>query len=209
MSSSSVEKITASVALSPLSRHEPGLPVPATHSTPSLASVRRKKKTRIDGSAKSKLHEYWDRFRRRISSGTEPSSSSAFDDSTGDSSGYGRTRSVREDPDAVLDEVVVDREWGEEPRTSSTTHSDHGASPEKSGGSNHLGGTNTDHDSVAVHAEGFWGSCTPLVWIRWRIWPGLVGFFYTRFLDEKSEEHYNKENWFLRKVRTFRLSTAQ
>ena len=71
--------------------------------------------------------------------------------------------------------------------------------PEKSG-SNHLGGTNTDRDSFAVRPEGFWGMSRVLIFLRWRLWPLALTFFWTRFLDEKSEMHYNKENWFLRKV---------
>lgn len=200
----SVEKLTTGIALSPLSREQNGLPHPVTQrTTPSLSSARRKKKTRIEVGPKAGLRVHWDRFLRKIGTGTAPSSSSAFDDSIGESNGSNRPRSgVPEDVDAPLDEVVVDREWADEVRTSTGSHSEQGASPEKSGGSNHLGGTNTDRESLAIHAEGFWGSCPPLIWLRWRLWPFLLGFFYTRFLDEKSEEQYNKENWFLRKVRT-------
>ena len=84
-------------------------------------------------------------------------------------------------------------------KSSSVTHSEHGGTPDKSG-SNHLGGTNTDRDSFAIRPEGFWGSCRLLIFLRWRLWPASYGFFSTKFLDEKSEMHYNKENWFLRKV---------
>ena len=215
-SSLSVEKFSTTIALSPLSRGgggggddddlEGGLPRPVTHRTDSsfLSSARRKKKTRIDASTRSPLRVHWDRFLRKIGSGTAPSSSSNFDDSLGDSTGSNRARSgsavLQEDVDAPVDEVVVDREWADDLKTSSVTRSDPGISPDKSGGSNPLGGTNTDHDSFAVHPEGFWGLCLPLIWLRWRLWPFLLGFFCTRFLDEKSEEHYNKENWFLRKV---------
>ncbi|KAI0073055.1 hypothetical protein K474DRAFT_1700572 [Panus rudis PR-1116 ss-1] len=158
----------------------------------------KKKNARISGG----LRVHWDRLRRRIGTGTAPSTSSAIDESIGESSGF-RTRMgtavMNEDADEVVDEVVVDREWSDEIKSSSVTHSEHGASPEKTG-SNHMGGTNTDRDSFAIHnAEGFWGSCTPLIHLRWRLWPLVYGFFATRFVDEKSESHYRKENWFLRK----------
>lgn len=106
-----------------------------------------------------------------------------------------------EDLDEPVDEVVVDREWSVEIKSSSVTHSEHGASPEKSGGSNHIGGTNTDHDSAVHNVEGFWGMWVPLTYLRWRIWPSVYAFFWSSFIDEKSEQHYKKENWFLRKVR--------
>jgi osomolarity two-component system, sensor histidine kinase SLN1 len=203
VSSLSVEKLGA-IALSPLSKEEQGLPRPVTQRTASsLTSGRRKKKTRIDDSARgSGLRVHWDRFLRKMGTGTAPSSSSAVEESIGGSSVSNRRRGdIPDDANTPVDEVVVDREWGDELKESSATHSDMGNSPEKSGGSNHLGGTNTDRESLAIHADGFWGSCMPLVWLRWRLWPFLLGFFYTRFLDEKSEEHYNKENWFLRKAR--------
>ncbi len=63
-----------------------------------------------------------------------------------------------------------------------------------------MGGPTTARDSFAVRPEGFWGSARVLVFLRWRLWPASYGFFSTQFLDEKSEMHYNKENWFLRKV---------
>ena len=161
---------------------------------------RRKKKTRIALG----LHVRWDRFLRKLGSGTAPSTSSALDESSGDSTGYNRSRvggGGNADGDEV-DEVVVDREWSGEIKSS--VHSDHGGSPEKSHGSNPqigFGGTNTDRDSVAIHADGFWASNMFLILLRYRIWPAIYGFFSTHFLDEKSENHYRKENWFLRKVR--------
>lgn len=172
------------------------LPPPVTAEYP---DGRRKKKTRISLG----LHVRWDKFLRKLGSGTAPSTSSALDESSGDSTGYNRSRAGGgpgvEDGDEV-DEVVVDREWSGEIKSS--VHSEHGGSPEKSHGSNPPmghGGTNTDHESVAIHADGCWASSTLLIWLRYRIWPATYGFFCTHFLDEKSENHYRKENWFLRK----------
>ena len=182
--------------------HDHGLPTPVQHDANSTGRrSRTKKNARVSGG----LRVHWDRFVRKLGSGTAPSSSSAFDDSVGESSGYVRSRQgvqlYQEPPDDRVDEVVVDREWSDEIKSSSVTHSEHGGTPEKSA-SNHLGGTNTDRDSFAVRPEGFWGLSQPLIFIRWRAWPAAYSFFCTRFMDEKSEMHYTKENWFLRKVST-------
>lgn len=162
----------------------------------------KQKKTRISLG----LNVRWDRFLRKLGSGTAPSTSSALDESIGESSGYNRSRAGRratEDVDAEVDEVVVEREWSGEIK-SSIRSGDHGASPEKSGGSGNgyggYGGTNTDRDSVAFHVEGFWANWMPLIYLRYRLWPLVYAFFATHFVDEKSEQHYRKENWFLRKV---------
>ncbi|EIW58488.1 uncharacterized protein TRAVEDRAFT_124042 [Trametes versicolor FP-101664 SS1] len=159
---------------------------------------RSKKNARIDGG----LRVHWDRFVRKLGSGTAPSTSSNFEESVGESSGYPRSRlghhTYSEPQEDRVDEVVVDREWSDEIKSSSITHSEHGGSPEKTG-SNHHGGTNTDRDSFAIRPEGFWGLCRPLILLRWRLWPATYSFFCTHFMDEKSEMHYNKENWFLRK----------
>ncbi|KAI8995219.1 hypothetical protein BD414DRAFT_234700 [Trametes punicea] len=179
-----------------------GLPPPVqqqgdTHSTGRRS--RTKKSARIHGN----LRVHWDRFVRKLGSGTAPSTSSNIEESVGDSSGYPRSRQgqpgyAEVQDDQEVDEVVVDREWSDEIKSSSVTHSEHGGTPEKSG-SNHHGGTNTDRDSFAVRPEGFWGLCRPLIILRWRLWPATYSFFCTSFVDEKSEMHYNKENWFLRK----------
>ncbi len=214
----SVEKLQPPIALSPLARamqtnlgnYESGLPPPVQHPH-SLSSGRRgKKKTRIDDNARGNLRVHWAKFLRKIGTGTAPSSSSNFEGSTGESSGYNRhSRVTAEDVDEPLDEVVVDREWGDELKATSATHSEHAISPEKSGGSNQLGGPSTDRESLVIRAEGFWASWTPLIYLRWRVWPVVFGFFWTRFLDQKSEDQYSKENWFLRKVRLCLLDTCR
>lgn len=72
-------------------------------------------------------------------------------------------------------------------------------SPKKSD-SHAVGGTTTDHESLAIHADGFWALCLPLIILRWRVWPFIVDFFSLRFFDEKAEAHYSKEHWFMRKA---------
>ncbi|OCH85880.1 hypothetical protein OBBRIDRAFT_762246 [Obba rivulosa] len=185
----------------------PGLPPPVLQSSlrrgaADKAQQQQKKSARVNGG----LRVHWDRFKRKMGSGTAPSTSSAFEpeESIGDSSsGFPRSRhgggAHVDDTDELVDEVVVDREWSDEIKSSSGTHSEHGGSPEKSGGSNHLGGTNTDRESLAIHPIGFWGLSPVLVFLRWRLWSTAVSFFSTRFMDERSEQHYKKENWFMRK----------
>ncbi|KAK7685740.1 hypothetical protein QCA50_011086 [Cerrena zonata] len=167
------------------------LPTPVSASS---SKGRPKKNTRI----REGLRIYWARFRRRLGSGTAPSTSSAMDDSAGESSGpSSRTAPVAvipDDADDSVDAVVVDREWSDEIKSSSVTHSEHGGSPDKSGGSHPVGGTNTDRDSFVQH-DGFW----PWIYLRWRLYPSVYRFFNTRFMDDDSERHYRRENWFLRK----------
>jgi hypothetical protein len=100
-----------------------------------------------------------------------------------------------------VDEVVVDRNWSDEIK-SSVSLSEQDISLDRPPGHHLTTGPSTDRDSVAVHTSGFWGLCTPLVILRWRLFPAIVEFFSPRFLNEKSELHYVKENWFMHKVRS-------
>ena len=175
----------------------PVLPPPAAAIT---ATYNRPKKTlRIDGGPG--LRVYWTRFRRRLGAGTAPSTSSLVDSSAQGSNDGLRsdTQGGRQGEDeAEVDEVVVDRNWSDEIK-SSVSLSEQNISLDRPGG--HVTGPNTDRDSVALHTGGFWGVCTPLIILRWRVFPAIVDFFSTKFPNKKSEQHYVKENWFMRKVR--------
>jgi hypothetical protein len=111
-----------------------------------------------------------------------------------------RPTTATDDEKEEVDEIVVDRTWSEEIK-SSVAHSDAGAaaSPEKSNGHQHAN-TSLDYDSLEQN-EGKSAMWSLLVFIRWRFWPKVMEFFTCRFVDAKSEERYQKENWFLRKVR--------
>lgn len=100
-------------------------------------------------------------------------------------------------PDDEVDEVVVDRAWFGECNDPSTDSES--LSPVEKYAENPTGGTNTDRESLAV-VEGFWARSAPLIILRWRVWPALLGFFRLRFIDDKSEAHYSKETWFFRKT---------
>ena len=186
------------------------------------------------------LRVYWANLRRRLGTGTSPSTSSVFDDSAPSTSATppptahahstpqsrahlagaktpaaaGTLQQQRQqqlleaEDDDVVDEVVVDRNWSEEIR-SSVSQSDAGGLPDRHPGATHVangnghgpwGGASTDRDSVA-HAEGLWASCRLLIVLRWRIWPAVLDFFSLRFPDKKAEAQYWRENWFMRKVR--------
>ena len=144
----------------------------------------------------SKLRVYWDNFTRKLGNGTAPSTSSVLDCSTVDGSHRMREPPPGQ-PDDEVDEVVVDRAWVDERNCPSTETES--LTPIDKYGDNPTGGTNTDRESLAV-VEGFWAKSTPLIIIRWRIWPAVLGFFRLRFIDDKSEAHYAKEAWFFRKT---------
>lgn len=172
------------------------LPPPVVQGSVSSGRRGKKKSARVDGG----LRVHWAQFKRRIGTGTAPSTSSALEpDESGDSYSNAQMRQEAQNDveDDGVDEVVVDREWSDEIKSSSITHSEHGGTPEKS--SNQLG-TSTDRESLAFHVDGMWASCGLLIFLRWRVWPTVHQFFAHHFVDEKSEMHYRKENWFLGKV---------
>ena len=144
----------------------------------------------------SRLRVHWDNFTRKLGNGTAPSTSSILDGSTVD--GSHRMHEPRpEHPDDEVDEVVVDRAWFKEQKNPSTESEP--LTPVEKYADNPTGGTNTDRESLAV-VEGFWAKSALLIFLRWRVWPTLLGFFRLRFIDEKSEAHYSKESWFFRKT---------
>ncbi|PPQ93876.1 hypothetical protein CVT25_013585 [Psilocybe cyanescens] len=168
------------------------LPPPVVQSLSSSNTKARrkgKKAARVKG-----LSVHWAQFRKRIGTGTAPDSSSLFGESAAESN-YTRRLESAEASDYV-DEVVVDRNWSEEIK-SSISHSDHGASPEKSGTSHPPERGNSDHESVAE--DKFWGLSTPITILRYQAWPLIMEIFSSRFLDDKAEQHYAQENWFLKK----------
>ncbi|KIM44414.1 hypothetical protein M413DRAFT_442397 [Hebeloma cylindrosporum] len=151
------------------------LPPPVVQSIASSSPSRRlrKKTVRIAG-----LSVHWARFKKRIGTVAAPSSSSVIGESAAENS-YTRKIENTEVAD-YLDEVVVDRNC-----------------PEKSGGSHQPNQGTSDHDSVVY--DGFWTSWTILAILRWRTWPFIMEIFSSRFVDEKSEQHYAQESWFLKK----------
>ena len=172
----------------------PILPTPATAKSIPSRPRGNSKSVQIRGGFRS----HWAAFRKKVASGTPPStSSSSPDDSTGTSSYIQKPQgSVPCEQDDYVDVVVVDRVWGEDPKWS--TKSDSNPPLEDARVENKLGSINTDSGSSDSGA-GFWVSSPILFFFRWRIWPLIWGFFWLRFADQKFEAHYAKETWFLRK----------
>ena len=184
MSPTSLEKSNRTVALDN-SNLDPVAPVilPLPAVTVSTTAQRQKKSVHINGAHRVRV--YWGRFRHRLGAGASLSTPSLVEDSAAannDPRSDSDNSSTGED-NVEVDEVVVDRNWFEDTK-SSVSLSEQSISPEK------LGSPSADHDSVAVHSGGFWG-----------LFPVIVNFFSPKFPSEKSELHYIKENWFMRKVR--------
>jgi hypothetical protein len=137
------------------------------------------------------LKVHWIEFKKKLGTGTAPSTSSLHDDSTAGSI-HGREQ-VPGQPEDEVDEVVIDREWMEDRKTTTKSESAHPFNDNRP-----PGGTNTDRESFAV-VEGFWARSTVLIALRWRLWPAMLSFFRPRFMDAKSEAQYSKESWFYRK----------
>ncbi|EIN11063.1 hypothetical protein PUNSTDRAFT_85601 [Punctularia strigosozonata HHB-11173 SS5] len=188
-----------------------GLPLPILQSAlagPRTAAtdsngrrVRSRKSARIDRG----LRVHWARFRHRLGTGTAPSTSTAPEDSTGGSSighrhahtGPGSVRIAAEKDE--VDEVVVDRAWCDELKSSVVSQSDQGLHAKADRVGSYVPGTSTDQESLAhLHAS---GGPTHTLWLllRWRLWPATFDFFSLRFLDAASERNYAKEYWFMRK----------
>ena len=155
----------------------PILPLPVTQASPALSHHRRK--------PKYNWRDYWAQFKRRIGTGTEPSSSSAIGESA---TATAYTRRVAEQHaewvvDGIVDEVVVDRVWTEGMQSSTTHHSERGITPEKSP-SQH---DQRSNNGTSVEYNGWW---KPLAIIRWHTWPFLLDIFSSRFPNERTERHY-------------------
>jgi len=156
------------------------LPPPVTQSNVAAANNHRNKK-KVGG-----LSFYWVQFRKRLGTGTSPSSSSLVGESAAESA---YTRRVAEqygegNGERIVDEIVVDRAWTEEFHTSLTPRSECGVTPE-SQQPNQI-----SSESASVVYDGFLCLCKPLAIIRWRTWPLLMKVFSSKFADEKAERHY-------------------
>jgi hypothetical protein len=181
----------------------PPLPPPALQASNS-GTRRTRKSARIDGGG---LRVHWARFKKRVGTGTAPSTSEVTGSVvTGGSSvmlpraSGAFERKGRDDEKGGVDEVVVDRPWFDEIKSSVVSQSEAEGGPRDShGGAYGMAGTINDHDSVALHAEGFWALNMALVVLRYRCWPAIYDFFTLRFVDQESEDRYRKETWFLQK----------
>lgn len=180
------------------------LPPPVVQFSPTnRSSGKRKQRARIKESTAQVLRAQWDRLLRKFGAGTAPSASSIDLDAESDRErtstvGHYNPEWKRFEAAEEIDEVVVEREWGEDIKASSV-HSGHGGEKSGSGQPGHASGE--DAESVAVSHND--GRCNSPVYayLRYRIWAAIKSFFTNEFIDEKSEEQYRKETWFMRKVR--------
>jgi osomolarity two-component system, sensor histidine kinase SLN1 len=182
--------------MAPAASQGPLLPIPVVSRFHRNTSFRdRARSVRVRGG----LRTQWIALKKRLGTGTAPSTSSVLEDVTGDSLSRHPRTTVASGLEEQVDEVIVDRVWTEEFKHSSSAQSDSGISPEKLvEGQGPLRGSTPDQDSFAVH-NGCWATFVPLVILRWRVWPAILRFFRYSFVDEKSEAHYRQESWFFRK----------
>lgn len=171
----------------------PLLPAPVTAKDVPSRPPRNSKSVKFSSS----FGAHWAAFKKKVASGTTPSTSSSPDDSTGTASYALKPREPAPgEQDDHVDVVVVDRVWGEDPGWSNK--GDSNPPHEEVRAEDKLGTTNTDPASSEADTN-FWTSSPVLSFFRWRIWPPILAFFRLRFVDQKFEGHYVKETWFLRK----------
>ncbi|KAI0339670.1 hypothetical protein BDW22DRAFT_1455391 [Trametopsis cervina] len=101
-----------------------------------------------------------------------------------------------------IDEVVVDREWGDDLKSTNSSEQGQGEKTQRPVWTPATaavgGGGQTQTDNASEHSSSF--AATKVVSaVRWRVWPAVRTFFDPRFSEETSEERYRSENWYLRK----------
>ncbi|KAK0214829.1 hypothetical protein IW262DRAFT_1403139 [Armillaria fumosa] len=125
-------------------------------------------------------------FRRRLAPPTSRSMMDALDQAVNQP--HDLSPSLKDEKDEI-DEIVVDRCWSEE--YASSSHSSDVA--DSSSGFEEI--FQERDDTSASHRAGFWASCRPLIFIRWRLWRYLQDFFNPRFENPVVELDYEKEVW--------------
>lgn len=183
------------------------LPAPVLQSQPDLAA---QKRTRFKESTADWFRAGWQRVSGRFGADQILAASEADNDTDevteGDHYGawWGSSKRGMALAEAEeIDEVVVEREWGDELKSCNT--SEHGG--EKAHNTPTAGGLITlspvaERDSESTHSQSTASACKTLGYLRHRAWPAIYGFFDTRFSSPQSEEQYRRENWYFRKVRS-------
>lgn len=169
------------------------LPVPIALAGPSGSARPKMKKTaRFAG-----LKVHWTRFTKRIGADS-PSDSSAVADSSLESNQLRNGHRAGDDADDnEVDEIVVDRDWSEDLRSSLNHSSNRGHT--RSADSHAQIGTSLGRSTSSVPEESH--LLSGLFWsIRWDVWPAIVKIFCVRFLDSRTEQRFQKEHWFIKKV---------
>ncbi|KAH0836785.1 Tco5, signal transduction HAMP domain histidine kinase [Lanmaoa asiatica] len=166
------------------------LPVPVALAGPPPSSRHRRRKTaRFAG-----LKVHWARFIKRIGADSPSDSSAAADSSF--QSNQARQRTDDDAEGDEVDEIVVDRDWTEDLRSSLNQPSERGYT--RSSDSHTQIGTSLGRDTTPMPDDS--NFFTVLLWsLRWEAWPAIVNFFCVRFFDDKTEQRFHKEHWFIKK----------
>ncbi|TFK71432.1 hypothetical protein BDN72DRAFT_837652 [Pluteus cervinus] len=164
----------------------PQLPLPVLQKRP--ASTRRRNTIRLNGVALQ-----WMRFkslvRRKfvtcpvVDSLDLGLSTTAHEDEPSSGSEF----IIKDEDGDEVDEVVVDRSWFEEPKSSAHSDADEVGS--------HRSHASVDELPFQPTRSGFWTRNSTLIFLRWRLWPNLMEFFSSRFADPQLEEAYQREEW--------------
>ncbi|KZS94496.1 hypothetical protein SISNIDRAFT_453422 [Sistotremastrum niveocremeum HHB9708] len=177
----------------------PDLPPPALISS---SRRRRSKSIRIQTRP---LKVHWEEFVKRLGAGSALSESNL--DISPDPEGS-QPQSIfksgpptidhDEDP-RVVEQLVVDNTFAHYHGEKSVTASDHGNSPEKSGGSHQIGPITENADSIFGH-DGFWSTFPPWIFFRYRLVPTVHTFFQPRYHEADAERAYRREIWYQSKT---------
>lgn len=165
------------------------LPLPVTQRSSALTQDRRTRQKPHFG-----WRVYWIQFKRRIGTSTEPSSSSVVGESATEGAYERRLAGHQVEWGDHVDQVVVDRAWAEEIRTSTTPHSECGITPEKTPSQQH---DQKSNDGTSVVSDGWGRVRKTLAIIRWHTWPFIMEVFSSRFPDEKTERHYAQVSFYV------------
>ncbi|EIW75099.1 hypothetical protein CONPUDRAFT_85430 [Coniophora puteana RWD-64-598 SS2] len=165
----------------------------------SRSNKKRIRTARIDG-----LKVHWARFIKRVGTESPSDSSAIVESSLGSSQRQHKpvTDEEEEDDGGEVDEIVVDRDWTEDMKSSFGPSEQ--ALRDRSGDSRGAyggGGTTTSgggHESTALLEDGRLFQKL-LIIIRWEVLPAIEKFFLVRFHDLKTEKRYRRENWFIKK----------
>ncbi|KAF9233473.1 Tco5, signal transduction HAMP domain histidine kinase [Melanogaster broomeanus] len=85
---------------------------------------------------------------------------------------------------------------GTDPPSDSSAVAD-ASSQVKQGMEDDVDGDEVDEISATIPEDRLF--CRLIYWLRWDVWRAVVKFFCVRFFDDKTEERYHKEHWFIKK----------
>ncbi|KAG8901544.1 hypothetical protein FRB99_005226 [Tulasnella sp. 403] len=186
-----------------------GTPNAADTAAPAPASTSKKTTFTEDGFP-NVMRVHWSRFKKRLGNGSNLSESllEITESNAGSEARRGGTansetqvasplgNNEKDHDEEEVNEIVVDNHFAIDPASKSVTQpSDHGGTPDKSGGSGTHGTHLTDGDSIHEH-DGLWVCLSLINALRYRLWIVLDRFFFTTFYDQAAEAQYKRETYF-------------